>query len=51
MIGNETDGLCHAVKDCCDVLATIPMAENACASSFNVGCAATVFFYEAARQR
>ncbi len=51
MIGNETDGLCRAFKDSCDLLATIPMAETAYASSFNVGCAATVMFYEAARQR
>lgn len=51
MIGNETDGLCNAYKDCCDVLATIPMAESSYASSFNVGCAATVMFYEANRQR
>lgn len=51
MIGNETDGLCRAFQEGCDVLATIPMAENSSASSFNVGCAATVFFYEAVRQR
>lgn len=51
MIGNETDGLSHGLKDSCDVLATIPMNERACASSFNVGCAATVLFYEAVRQR
>ena len=51
MIGNETDGLCNAFKDCCDILATIPMAESSYATSFNVGCAATVMFYEASRQR
>jgi TrmH family RNA methyltransferase len=51
MIGNETDGLCSAFKDCCDILTTIPMAESSYASSFNVGCAATVMFYEASRQR
>ncbi|MBE5960683.1 MAG: RNA methyltransferase [Lachnospiraceae bacterium] len=51
MIGNETDGLCHAFKDTCDLLGTIPMAQTSYASSFNVGCAATVMFYEAARQR
>lgn len=51
LIGNETDGLSNAFKDACDILATIPMAESSSASSFNVGCAATVFFYEAARQR
>lgn len=51
MIGNETDGLCKAYSDTCDLLTTIPMADNSSASSFNVGCAATVMFYEAARQR
>lgn len=51
MIGNETDGLCNTFKDCCDILATIPMAESSYASSFNVGCAATVMFYEATKQR
>lgn len=51
MIGNETDGLCAAFYERCDVTATIPMADTSYASSFNVGCAATVMFYEAARQR
>jgi TrmH family RNA methyltransferase len=51
MIGNETDGLCNAFIDCCDVLATIPMSESSYATSFNVACAATVMFYEATRQR
>lgn len=51
MIGNETDGLCNAFQECCDILGTIPMVENSFASSFNVGCAATVMFYEAYRQR
>ena len=51
MIGNETDGLCNVFKDNCDILATIPMSENSYATSFNVGCAATVMFYEATRQR
>lgn len=51
MIGNETDGLSRTLKDCCDILATIPMVETSYASSFNVGCAATVMFYEARRQR
>lgn len=51
MIGNETDGLCRAFKECCDVLGTIPMADTSFASSFNVGCAATVMFYESYRQR
>lgn len=51
MIGNETDGLSHAFKEMCDVQATIPMVDQSSASSFNVGCAATVMFYEAVRQR
>ncbi len=51
MVGNETDGLCHAFKEGCDLLCTIPMAESSSASSFNVACAATVMLYEAARQR
>ncbi len=51
MIGNETDGLCHAFKENCDQMVTIPMDENSAATSFNVGCAATVMFYEAIRQR
>jgi len=51
MIGNETDGLCRALKENCDTLVTIPMAQESTASSFNVGCAATVLFYEARRQR
>lgn len=51
MIGNETDGLCKIFKENCDLLATIPMSETSYASSFNVGCAATVMFYEALRQR
>ena len=51
MIGNETDGLCRAFKEGCDRLVTIPMVETSSASSFNVGCAATVMFYEAVRQR
>lgn len=51
MIGNETEGLCRFFKETCDILATIPMAGSSSASSFNVGCAATVMFYEAVRQR
>ena len=51
MIGNETDGLARGFKEACDVLATIPMDASSSATSLNVGCAATVLFYEAARQR
>ena len=51
MIGNETDGLNRTLKESCDTLATIPMSGKSSAPSFNVGCAATVFLYEAIRQR
>ena len=51
MIGNETEGLCRAFKEGCDLLATIPMADTSSASSFNVACAATVMMYEVCRQR
>ena len=51
MIGNETDGLCRAFKEGCDRMASIPMSADSAATSFNVGCAATVLFYEAVRQR
>lgn len=50
-IGNETEGLCNTYKENCDYMVTIPMAEQSSATSFNVACAATVLFYEAARQR
>ncbi len=51
MLGNETDGLSYGFKQGCDVLCTIPMAEEGSASSFNVACAGTVLMYEAVRQR
>lgn len=51
MIGNETDGLCKAFVENCDVLGTIPMSDYSSASSLNVGCATTAIFYEAVRQR
>lgn len=51
LLGNETDGLSHALQGMCDALVTIPMAETSAASSLNVACAATVLFYEARRQR
>ncbi|MBR6185639.1 MAG: rRNA methyltransferase [Clostridia bacterium] len=47
--GNETFGLSHAWKEQCDILARIPI--YGAASSLNAGSAATVCFYEAARQR
>ena len=51
MLGNETEGLSYGFKQSCDVLCTIPMAEEGSASSFNVACAGTVLMYEAVRQR
>ncbi len=51
LIGSETDGLNWHLCELCDVIATIPMSEGSSASSLNVGCAATVLFYETARQR
>ena len=51
MVGNETMGLNQAFKDRCDILCTIPMAEDSYASSFNVSCAASVMMYELTRQR
>ena len=51
MIGNETMGLNAAFKEKCDLLATIPMAPDSYATSFNVSCAATALMYEAVRQR
>jgi TrmH family RNA methyltransferase len=51
LVGNETDGLNRYFADMCDIMATIPMSAGSSASSLNVGCAATVLLYEAARQR
>lgn len=51
MIGNETEGLNRHYKALCDVLVTIPMAEGCDATSLNVGCAASILFAEAQRQR
>jgi TrmH family RNA methyltransferase len=51
MIGNETDGLNHHLTGLCDALVTIPMSENAAATSLNVSCAASVLLYEAVRQQ
>ena len=49
VIGNETFGLSKAWKEKCDVLVKIPIYGGA--SSLNAGSAATVCFYEVARQR
>lgn len=51
MIGNETMGLNQAFQEKCDVLCTIPMAEDSYATSFNVSCAASIMMYEVTRQR
>ena len=32
--------LCNKYKECCDILATIPIVDGSLATSFNVGCAA-----------
>lgn len=50
MVGNETVGLNRTYKALCDKLCTIPMDENANASSFNVSCAASIVMYEVTRQ-
>lgn len=51
MLGNETMGLNQSFKESCDILCTIPMAEDSYASSFNVSCAASILMYEVTRQR
>lgn len=51
MIGNETMGLNKLFKGYYNQLCTIPMNENSYASSFNVGCAASILMYEVNRQR
>lgn len=51
LLGNETQGLSHRYREMADVLCSIPMAETSSASSLNVGCAASILLYEAARQR
>lgn len=49
VFGSEGDGLRPAVRAACAAAAAIPMPAHA--DSLNVACAATVFMYEAARQR
>jgi TrmH family RNA methyltransferase len=51
LIGNETDGLSYKYKEISDFMTNIPMHSNSSASSFNVACAASIVFYEIARQR
>jgi len=49
LIGNETHGLSTAWRQACDRMLRIPITGSA--SSLNAATAATVVFYEAARQR
>lgn len=49
VFGSEGDGLRPAVRQVCPTAAAIPMPAHV--DSLNVACAATVFLYEAARQR
>ena len=49
VFGSEGNGLSPAVLAACDEAVAIPMAEGV--DSLNVGAAAAVFLYEAARQR
>lgn len=49
VIGNETFGVSKAWKEQCDVLARIPIC--GAASSLNAGSAASICYYEIARQR
>jgi 23S rRNA (uridine2479-2'-O)-methyltransferase len=49
VVGNEATGLSAGWREGCDVVARIPI--TGAASSLNAATAATVFLYEAARQR
>jgi tRNA G18 (ribose-2'-O)-methylase SpoU len=49
IFGSEGDGISPAVLDACDEAVAIPMPQTV--DSLNVGAAAAVFLYEAARQR
>ncbi|MGA2853113.1 MAG: RNA methyltransferase [Verrucomicrobiota bacterium] len=49
IFGSEGDGISRAVLDSCDEAVAIPMPPEV--DSLNVGAAAAVFLYEAARQR
>jgi tRNA G18 (ribose-2'-O)-methylase SpoU len=49
VIGNETSGMSAGWRDSCDATVRIPISGSA--SSLNAASAATVFLYEAARQR
>jgi TrmH family RNA methyltransferase len=49
ILGNEAQGMSHAYRDICDVVAGIPMTGSA--DSLNVACAGSIVLYEAFRQR
>ncbi|MDF1512236.1 MAG: TrmH family RNA methyltransferase [Anaerolineae bacterium] len=49
VIGNETSGISRYYVDVCDVYLSIPMRGSA--SSVNASVAASIFLYEASRQR
>jgi len=49
VFGSEGDGISRAVLESCDEVVAIPMPPTV--DSLNVGAAAAVFLYEAARQR
>ncbi|MDX6277990.1 MAG: rRNA (uridine2479-2-O)-methyltransferase [Nocardioidaceae bacterium] len=49
VIGNETSGMSAGWREACDALVRIPISGSA--SSLNAAGAATVFLYEATRQR
>src|SRR5262249_43139370 len=49
VFGSEGEGISKPVLDACDEVVCIPMANEV--DSLNVGAAAAVFLYEAARQR
>ena len=49
VIGNEGKGMSKLVKDNCDFLATIPLAQNV--ESLNASVAAGIMMYEVVRNR
>lgn len=49
VIGNEGEGMGKLVRDCCDLLVSIPLKGQI--SSLNASAAAAVMLYEALRQR
>jgi TrmH family RNA methyltransferase len=51
MIGSEADGLSWRLRQMSDIMVSIPMREDAYASSLNVSCAVSVLLGEAFRRR